>query len=1032
MNCPVFSYSSNGMLVAEETCATGTTCPVLCGLSAQTCTSSNSTQCLPLSTSCPLQCSSTQQLCTVKDFGRSATAITQQLVCTSADVTCPCGANSRTCLVSDPVFHDLTMSQCLHKSHTCPVTCDPVSQKTCFPISFSEDGSINSTLLPVCVSMSEACPCGRNAMPCTQTDPLTGITRTSCLPKLVDGLAQSCPLTCPLSQSLCQVLHYDASGNAVNVTRQCVQAGTPCPCGMGTIMCKSSSGSPTCLAAVNAETNASNTCPSYCDPAAEDTCSVPSFTINGTSIGILSFCVGKGKGCDCSRGANTKPCTYTSAGITTFECVFTGQYCPAQCSGSEIPCPAVQNFLTDGTLLSTTAPTGSLSQPYCASTLDGCGCGQEAHQCSHGGLTMCLPLQAQCPLHCATWEKICVVTNYDAAGNVVSQKPQCFAKDLPCPCTGTKSTQCPGQSLCVASALAASLCPCDATQTTCFVQDYSLAGVAVGSRTVCTPLGSPCPCGKNTQQCTNLIDATSFTCQPLSYMDGPASCPQPCTPAQELNKMATCIQTHLDTSGNFLSQTVSCVPVGSCRPGRNMKQCATGAIISAATPCRDPYALAGASALVGVDANSSMKATLSFVLRGVQLDTGNLSALAPTLAAASASALQLLPSLSLDLKLLPLGSGRRLATGAASIQVVMQIQNLGSSLVSPATIALVATTGTPAFSTAFAGVGTMGPLVATSSSAAVVTVADLASLTTPPPATAPPSSTSTIPDFWQLIPVTTTSTSTPPLNASGGGTPAPAVTGNRMGPAGLIGGIIGAAVVVVVAIAGLMAFLYVRRQKSKVIPAEEEVEASEEAPTSRSASLVKVLGKSRSVSSNELEVPESPTAHPDEFLGTASEAPARRWGFGRSKTSGPERLSRSTSDEWGGFGDSPQALPKNLAIKAMSESHTSLTQIKKPRRGPDGRPHTTPNLDSGSNSPYGGASFYPAHTDGFAQEYRPRSGPYGPGPVHPGLPSPQPPDTDGLPPGLEDWPESPMSDAQRERSLNVSGLMGYGAMTLTS
>lgn len=252
-----------------------------------------------------------------------------------------------------------------------------------------------------------------------------------------------------------------------------------------------------------------------------------------------------------------------------------------------------------------------------------------------------------------------------------------------------------------------------------------------------------------------------------------------------------------------------------------------------------------------------------------------------------------------------------------------------------------------------------------------------------------------------------------------------------MGPAALIGGIIGAAVVVV-AVAGLMAFLFVRRrrQKSKVVPEEEILEASEEAPTSRSASLVKVLGKSRSVSSSELEVPESPTAHPDEFLGTASEAPARRWGFGRSKTSSPERLPRSTSDEWGGYSDSPQALPKNLAIKAMSESHTSLTQVRKPRRGPDGRPHTTPNL--GSDSPYGGASFYPARSDGFAQEYRPRSGPYGPGPVHPGLPSPQPPDTDGLPPGLQDWPESPMSDAQRERSLNVSGLMGYGAMTLTS
>lgn len=121
--------------------------------------------------------------------------------------------------------------------------------------------------------------------------------------------------------------------------------------------------------------------------------------------------------------------------------------------------------------------------------------------------------------------------------------------------------------------------------------DYTSTGTLSGMNTVCVAMNTKCPCGKNTLTCSDPNDAEDNLCEPKYAGSVLNKCPKPCTPDDEAQGNKTCVQTHLSSTGDFLSETISCTK--ECPPGRNMKKCASGAVVPAWKQCQDFYKQSG-------------------------------------------------------------------------------------------------------------------------------------------------------------------------------------------------------------------------------------------------------------------------------------------------------------------------------------------------------------------------------------------------------------------------------------------------------
>ncbi|CAE7731269.1 unnamed protein product [Symbiodinium necroappetens] len=137
--CSIVSFDTNGLMLWEDYCEDGEAndwhCPVICKAdSAQKCGSGFDEYCVSLGETCPLICE--EQYCWTDNFAANGDWLGTTESCAAWGEQCPCGAESVRC--TDPNNPD--DSWCSPTFYGCPLICNELTEKTCFPISFTPEG----------------------------------------------------------------------------------------------------------------------------------------------------------------------------------------------------------------------------------------------------------------------------------------------------------------------------------------------------------------------------------------------------------------------------------------------------------------------------------------------------------------------------------------------------------------------------------------------------------------------------------------------------------------------------------------------------------------------------------------------------------------------------------------------------------------------------------------------------------------------------------------------------------------------------
>ncbi|CAJ1413767.1 unnamed protein product, partial [Effrenium voratum] len=661
--CSTVGFDVSGYMTWSTFCKDRTSeddwdCPVECDTtSAKKCGTGMNAYCISSSDECPAECTSQEQLCWVADYDAQGSYVTGSDRCAPADQECPCGANSVKCSMDG-------WSYCESTYYGCPVICG-ADEKSCYPVSFTPDWQTPVT--ESCVANTETCPCGANAKPCKWTDEY-GYELEECFPD-----AWSCPVSCKAEQKKCYKTDYNATGYPTMYSETCVDQGTSCPCGTHSQKCHDPyMNEDLCYPTWDFWMNTRYTCPVYCKDN-EDYCYVPSYDAQGDWISTKETCVPSGQKCDCSQGQNAFECTFSDPWYGSWsECLpKVGGYCPVTCPEGKVACDMVVDYLPNGTSL------GYFQPPeQCADSFDKCPCGKEAERCNMVG---CRPASEGCPITCTAEQKKCYLTDFSDAGSRISDREVCVASDATCPC-GKNTAKCPGSDVCVLPSEKALICPCKESEEVCTVPNYDTYGKITDWETTCAKSGKACPCGKNTVSCPDPNDAENNLCSPKFYHK---KCPVPCTVDQIQAGNATCFQTNLDSSGNFESETVTCLPPGEkCSPGKNMKRCPSGAVLPAASKCVNLYGTSNATA---VDATQKETTTVYITLTGT---SDKAAANSDTSRIKLNSALQLPADLVSTMSIATASSrrlsGRQLAE--AKPILAFTVSNTGKSSVSPSAV----------------------------------------------------------------------------------------------------------------------------------------------------------------------------------------------------------------------------------------------------------------------------------------------------------------------------------------------------------
>ncbi|CAE7212893.1 unnamed protein product [Symbiodinium natans] len=386
---------------------------------------------------------------------------------------------------------------------------------------------------------------------------------------------------------------YDASGFPGLYRETCVSNEAVCPCGTNAQQCHDPHWDyHYCYPLVDYWTNSTMRCPVYCTDE-QDYCYSPSYDANGNWLSTVESCVTKGTQCQCT-GQNSFACDFNEWGYSWRECLpLEGGFCPQTCATNEVSCPSVEDYMPNGTWLGFSDPSTS-----CAANLDSCPCGKEAKFCS-GSTIRCIFKDEDCPVICTDSQKKCYITDYTAGEEFISDREVCVASNATCPC-GKNTQRCPGSDACLLPSSTAIVCPCGEAEQQCDVLDYTTTGKKSNITTQCVNKGIKCPCGKNTLTCADPNDAEADICTPKYSGSILNSCPKPCTPSQEATGNRTCIQTHLSDSGDFVSETISCVPPANCLAGQNMQKCLSGAHVPVWKQCKDLYNVGGSNASAAV------------------------------------------------------------------------------------------------------------------------------------------------------------------------------------------------------------------------------------------------------------------------------------------------------------------------------------------------------------------------------------------------------------------------------------------------
>ncbi|CAE7034080.1 unnamed protein product [Symbiodinium sp. CCMP2456] len=717
MYCSEIGFDANGMMTWTDTCEPQNDdwfCPVVCTAdSAKKCGSGFAAYCIAASDECPQECTDEQQECWVTDFDAKGNWLSAKDKCAPKGQECLCGENGVRCRSNG-------FSYCEATYYGCPIECT-ADQKVCYPVSYTPEGDYDwdAPINESCVAQDKTCPCGANAKLCKWTDDF-GAEEEYCVPS-----AESCPVTCSSSQEKCFKSDYNATGYPTSFKETCVQKAW-------------------LVAALKQPLTGSRGCRNFMfqaevlswNPFSSAVASLSSwywcgflsyrlyfFTmfIESISIGVvllqdrlqLEFTHGNvtvaalpAKRAMCgwivqsiARTARThatfpammrrgigsarrryrqitlspKSLDFTDSWGTWSECLpLAGGFCPSTCPADEVPCPQVEDFMPDGTYLGLASPSKK-----CAASLVECPCGKQAERCP--GAAGCISKSEGCPITCKAAEKKCYLTDFTDGGDFISDREVCVAADALCPC-GKNTVKCPGEDVCLPKDVADVICPCKESQTTCSVVDFSTTGQVTGFSTACVAPGNPCPCGKNSLSCSDPNDAKALICTSKFSGKLTTSCPRPCTPEAEQAGNKTCIQTNLDKSGNFESETVSCLKEGSCKPGKNMKRCPTGAVIASARACQDLYGTGGKNTTA---VSENQKQTSKIILT-LESATQNAVANAETARVTLNSVLQLPAGLTTSVAVKSGASGRRLST--SSTKLVYTVSNTGSTGVAPSAV----------------------------------------------------------------------------------------------------------------------------------------------------------------------------------------------------------------------------------------------------------------------------------------------------------------------------------------------------------
>jgi hypothetical protein len=140
------------------------------------------------------------------------------------------------------------------------------------------------------------------------------------------------------------------------------------------------------------------------------------------------------------------------------------------------------------------------------------------------------------------------------------------------------------------------------------------------------------------------------------------------------------VQINMGYLGGIVSESITCVPRGSCTPGRNMKQCPTGGVVHSSVQCVDLYGLGDNNTqAVAVSENVEETAEVFMdVTAGADAASGTSSASAQV-----RNLLQLPRTISLEMNMKTLGAqggGRRMQSSNAQLGFVFK--NVGASRVS--------------------------------------------------------------------------------------------------------------------------------------------------------------------------------------------------------------------------------------------------------------------------------------------------------------------------------------------------------------
>jgi len=589
MYCSNVSFdATTGMMSWQDYCLDGDSnnwmCPINCDpATSKKCGTPGSydEHCVALSESCPLSCTAEQQYCWVDEYDAQGMWLSSSETCADMDADCPCGANAVQC--EDPFYGG--WKYCTAAAWGCPIYCDPITEKTCYPVSFTEDGlqDWNAPVQESCQNITQPCGCGENAKMCRWTDEW-GYENEVCYPTSV-----ACPVTCKEDEQRCYITDYESNGYPGVYRETCVKADQVCPCGSHSQQCHDPHWDyHYCYPLVDYWSNSSMRCPVYCTDE-EDYCYSPSYDANGGWLSTVETCVPKGTKCQCT-GQNSFSCDFNEWGYSWTECLpIEGGYCPPTCADGEVSCPGVDDYMPDGSWLGFSNPTTK-----CAADLDSCPCGTEAKACP-GSSMRCIFKDEECPVVCGDKQKKCWITDFTQSGEYISDREICVGEAETCPC-GQGTQRCPGEDICLLASEASLFCPCTESEKQCNVVDYTSSGKQTNTSVQCINKGAKCPCGANSLVCPDPNNAEENICRPKYAGTVLNSCPKACTPEQEAGGNRTCIQTHLTSTGAFRSESISCVAPVNCLAGDNMQKCPSGTHIPSWKSCKDLYGAGGSNA----------------------------------------------------------------------------------------------------------------------------------------------------------------------------------------------------------------------------------------------------------------------------------------------------------------------------------------------------------------------------------------------------------------------------------------------------